>query len=382
MTISHAIWTVGVKPKPLPAAVLPSEQLLEQMIVASTDILSTDWMLIGRQEATSGGGRIDLLAIAPDASLVLIEIKRDRTPREVVAQALDYASWVETLDHDEIAAIYERFAPSRSLADDFRSRFNRDLDESELNLTHQLVIVAGALDPSSERIVSYLSTRGIEINVVCFQVFELNGEKLLSRAWLLDPVETAASTPQSRGGREPTESWIGEFYSSYGAGPTRSWDEARRYGFICGGGGAWYSRTLNLPSLGDRVWVKVPEQGFVGVARVSGAVQPMKTFTIMDGSEERSAQDVLTQASYHREFIDDPERCEYFLPVEWLDTVDIGQAVQEVGMFGNQNTVCAPRTQRWRHTVDRLKTAFPDYDAPQGQGTRAGPDVSRLEAAE
>jgi len=40
------------------------------------------------------GGRIDLLAIAPDGALVIIEIKRGRTPREVVAQALDYAGCV------------------------------------------------------------------------------------------------------------------------------------------------------------------------------------------------------------------------------------------------------------------------------------------------
>ena len=84
-------------------------------------------MLIGRQEDTGLGGRIDLLAIAPDASLVLIELKRDRTPREVVAQALDYASWVEKLPAEDIAAIYGRFAPGRNLADDFRDRFGRSL---------------------------------------------------------------------------------------------------------------------------------------------------------------------------------------------------------------------------------------------------------------
>ena len=62
-------------------------------------------MLIGRQEDTGFGGRIDLLAIAPDGSLVLIELKRDRTPRDVVAQALDYASWVEKLRAEDIAAL-------------------------------------------------------------------------------------------------------------------------------------------------------------------------------------------------------------------------------------------------------------------------------------
>ena len=38
------------------------------MIVSSPEILSREWMLIGRQEPTGLGGRIDLLAIAPDAS--------------------------------------------------------------------------------------------------------------------------------------------------------------------------------------------------------------------------------------------------------------------------------------------------------------------------
>ena len=42
------------------------------MIVAAPNLLSDEWMLIGRQEDTGFGGRIDLLAIAPDGALVLI----------------------------------------------------------------------------------------------------------------------------------------------------------------------------------------------------------------------------------------------------------------------------------------------------------------------
>jgi RecB family endonuclease NucS len=129
MPIRTAIWKVGTRPEPLAESSLASEQLLESMIVASPQILSDEWMLIGRQEDTGFGGRIDLLAIAPDASLVLIELKRSRTPRDVVAQALDYAGWVEKLRSDEIAAIYGRFASGRSLAADFLSRFGLKLDE-------------------------------------------------------------------------------------------------------------------------------------------------------------------------------------------------------------------------------------------------------------
>src|SRR3546814_13419691 len=70
------------------------------MIIQRPEILSGEWMLIGSQKHTGFGDRIDLLAIAPDASLVQIERKRDPTPREVVAQALDYAAWVEQLTAD------------------------------------------------------------------------------------------------------------------------------------------------------------------------------------------------------------------------------------------------------------------------------------------
>ena len=111
MPIRTQIWTVDAQPAPLKSAVLASEQFLEDMIVSAPALLSEDWLLIGRQESTGQGGRIDLLALAPDASLVLIELKRERTPREVVAQALDYAVWVERLQANEIEAIYQRFKP-------------------------------------------------------------------------------------------------------------------------------------------------------------------------------------------------------------------------------------------------------------------------------
>src|SRR6266700_5009736 len=106
MPIKHSIWRVGQSPVRLQASNLTSEQLLEDMIVASPAILSDQWMIIGRQEDTGFGSRIDLLAVAPDGALVLIELKRGMTPRDVVAQAIDYATWLEELDVEEIARIY------------------------------------------------------------------------------------------------------------------------------------------------------------------------------------------------------------------------------------------------------------------------------------
>lgn len=363
MPIQHSIWRVGDEPAPLASSRLASEQQLEAMIVRDPRILSGEWMLIGRQEITTHGGRIDLLAITPDGSLVLIELKRDRTPREIVAQALDYASWVADLSADRIVQIYSRFTGGGNLEADFHGRFGVELDEETLNQSHQIIIVASELDPSTERIVNYLNARDIAINVVFFQVFEHAGQQLLSRVWLIDPGETQANVATAAAGTGEKEPWNGEFYVSFGDVTSRSWDDARRYGYISGGGGLWYSQTLKMLSPGDRVWVKIPKVGYVGVGEVIEGVQPASEFTVPTESGDRLAMDVVKHGEKYRATAADPERAEHFVRVKWLETVDSQHAFNEVGLFGNQNTVCQPTTPKWRHTVERLKTRFPAWGA-------------------
>ncbi len=361
MSIKHAIWKVGITPVALPGAKLVSEQVLENMIVGDPSILSPQWMVIGRQEQTGHGGRIDLLAIAPDGALVLIELKRNRTPREIIAQALDYAAWVEELGSEKIAQIFQRFSPGVSLDSAFLARFGVDLDEEALNQSHQIVIVAAELDESTERIVQYLNDRNIAINVVFFQVFQHGADQLLSRAWLIDPGETqvnAAGTTKAKSEKEP---WNGEYYVSFGS--DSPWSDAQRYGFISGGGGTWYSQTLKMLSPDDRVWVKIPKRGYVGVGRVLETTVPLDEFSVATPEGERPAIEVLANVAKMKTQAQDPERAEYFVKVQWLDTVPESNAINEVGLFGNQNTVCQPSAPKWRHTVERLKTFFPNWDA-------------------
>jgi hypothetical protein len=80
-----------------------------------------------------------------------------------------------------------------------------------------------------------------------------------------------------------------------------------------------------------------------------------------DQGVERPALEVLTKAGYHKEYVGDPERQECFVPIDWAETRPLSEAVNETGMFGNQNTVCAPKTPKWRHTVERLKELFPAW---------------------
>ena len=360
MPIRHALWTVGPDPQPVHEDRLPDERMLEDMIAARPDILSDQWMPVARQVRTPHGGIVDLLAIAPDGGLVVIELKRDLTPRDVVAQGLDYASWVQGLGAADVAGLYASYAKGRGevetdLGAAFRARFRVELDEDEVNASHQIVVVAATLDPATERIVGYLAERDVPINVLFFQVYRHGDALLLGRSWLIDPteVQAAAATAPKR----VQEPWNGEWYVSFGHDHHRDWEEARKYGFVSAGGGTWYTGTLNQLSAGDRVWVRVPKVGYVGVGIIEGARVPLREYEIGG----RPAREVLTTIPPDA-FEDDPDRREYVVPVRWLRTVPLEEAVHRTGMFGNQNTVAAPKTPAWRTTVEQLKEAFPGWD--------------------
>ncbi len=71
-------------------------------MAADPGLSGLDVMVIGRQVKTEHGGRIDLLALDQDANTVVFELKRGRTPREVVAQVLDYATSVKDLTYAQL----------------------------------------------------------------------------------------------------------------------------------------------------------------------------------------------------------------------------------------------------------------------------------------
>jgi len=268
MPLELGVWRIDKGAVPIEATGMDQEKRLEDSLAGNLKIASPNWMLIGRQVMTEFGHPLDLLAIDRDGNLIVLELKRDKTPREVVAQLLDYASWVKDLRDDEIAARFQtyqrRYLPSqqsRSLDEAFCNHFGVTSLPDELNVEHSLVIVASELDASTERIVRYLSDEhGVPINAVFFRVFRDGSSEYLTRAWFIDPTESySGSTAPS-----PKEPWNGESYVSFGEYGDQRWSDASRYGFVSASGGTWYTRTLGLLEEGDRIWVNVPGQGYVG----------------------------------------------------------------------------------------------------------------------
>ena len=210
---------------------LAREDQLQAWIAADPRLIGLDVIVLGREVATEFGGRIDILGLDREGNIVVVECKRDRTPRDIIAQILDYASWVSKLATREVHEIAHNKL-GKPLQTAFQDRFGIGLPEN-LNESHSLIIVASEFDSSSRRIVSYLAEEhGLAINTAFFNTFEHEGQTFLTTDWLLDQEEVV-----ERAERKAKAPWSGLWYYNVGQSENRSWEDMRRYGFIAAGGG-------------------------------------------------------------------------------------------------------------------------------------------------
>ncbi|HIQ22732.1 MAG TPA: DUF91 domain-containing protein [Planctomycetes bacterium] len=362
MPIEVGLWKMGEMPQRVAFSAMETEKRLEDVLAKDLSILDPELLLIGRQVPTAYGKFIDLLAMDREGNLNVIELKRNKTPREVVAQVLDYGSWVRNLEDDDIAAIFDtykrKYHPedgTTSLDEAFCKYFGVEEMPEAINESHELIVVAAELDHSTERIINYLTEFGVAINAVFFRFFKDGESEYLSRAWLIEPDRVEENVI----GRREKRPWNGEFYVSFGSNPIRNWEEARKYGFISAGGGSWYTKTLGTLEQGARIWVNIPREGYVGVGRVVDKVVPVEEFLVDDGTGNRvPIVDLPLDIAKATKAKDDADNAEHLVRVEWIKTVPVSEAISEKGFFGNQNTVAKPRSKKWPHTVERLKARF------------------------
>lgn len=358
MPMEFGMWRIDNQVSRITPTKMKSEAKLEDIIESNTDVLGLDLMIIGRQVNTAFGARIDILAIDSEGTLHIIELKKDKTPRDVVAQILDYASWIRTLSYVNVSDIYESYANKLGVKPKFEEAFYDKFASNPpdtINTSSQLIIVASELDASTERIVSYLSNEyKVPVNAVFFTYFEDNQKQYLARTWLIDPHEI-----QSVAGIKPgSEAWNGQdYYVSLGEeGGHRNWDDCMKYGFVSGGQGRWYSKSLSQLKPDSRIFVNVPGTGYVGVGIVTEAVKPIRDFSItVDGNSVPLLELKDLKCKNMGDHSDDPEQCEYVVRVEWLKTLKREDAIWKKGMFANQNTACKLRNQ---FTLDTLVESF------------------------
>lgn len=184
------LWEIGPDDslQEIERTALDLEARLQEWLARDISVLDPELLVIGREVETDFGGYIDLLCIDANGDLVVVELKRDRTPREITAQLLDYGSWVNGLPHSRIASIADKYLQEGGFEQTFRSRFGADVPET-LNGDHRLLVVGSRIDDSTERIIKYLSDKhSVNINAATFQYFPASGgAQFLARVFLIEP---------------------------------------------------------------------------------------------------------------------------------------------------------------------------------------------------
>ena len=316
---------------------LDLERSLENWIEKDPSLLGLDLCIIGRQVRTEYGGIIDLLGMDEEGKLVVIELKRDRTPRDIVAQVLDYASWIKTLSFDKIDSICKEYS-KMGIQETFRKYYNIEMPD-EINSDHSLLIVATEVDSATERIIQYLQNQHqVSINAIFFNLFSVNGSDVIGRSWLSDPVVVDAKTT-SKG-----VPWDGWYYVNTGISDDRqhqrSWDLNLKYHFVSAGGGPRWIAAIKKLKPGNRFFAYIRGHGYVGFGEVIAEAVPVKDFRV-DGSPLCG---LLPPGEYElMHDAENPEICEWLVSVRWITTFPQFEARTFKSIFASTHVVCKLR---------------------------------------
>jgi hypothetical protein len=142
-----------------------------------------------------------------------------------------------------------------------------------------------------------------------------------------------------------------DYFVMFGDPSRRSWEDARTWGYVAGGGAPRWSRPLRQLRRDHRVFVRHPGHGYVGVGRVLREVLPITDFVVEHDGRQVPILEVSLYNDHIKDDADDPERCEYVVPVRWEWTVPVGQGLRVKGLFSRRTTVAELRSPLTAHQV-------------------------------
>ena len=164
-----------------------------------------DFLWIGRQTSVTDEENTmfsDLLGVDFQGNLVIVELKKGRTPREVVAQLLDYAAWADQLSDSQVREIAENYFQTqgelagKTFDEVFRTVF--DMPETDefplLNRVLRLFIVAEEIPERVAGVCRFLrSSHGMDVTCIVVSIFKTrSGEIVVSTETIVGDDQFAA----------------------------------------------------------------------------------------------------------------------------------------------------------------------------------------------
>lgn len=183
--VSLALWSAPHKGTPhrLTASPPETEAELENWVRADPSLVRDGLIVVAQQLIFPSKERLDLLCIENRSRWLVVELKRDRLPREVAAQALDYVSLLAAMPREELQG---RLEPHLANAPQDTKDLVGDLLEAESAESPRdvaAVVVGVVADEPLLRITRYLTDQyQVPISVIELKAFTSpSGDVLIVR---------------------------------------------------------------------------------------------------------------------------------------------------------------------------------------------------------
>ena len=124
----------------------------------------------------------DLLGLDSEGNLVIVELKRGNTPREVVAQLLEYAAWANELSDEQIQEIARAYFQTTKKETTLQEAFGEIFEDEmpALNRRLRLFVVAGEILGRVLQVCRFLRTsHGMDINCLTVSTFQTESGEVL-----------------------------------------------------------------------------------------------------------------------------------------------------------------------------------------------------------
>ncbi len=172
---------------------------LQEWICNQPDALGEELLII--QKEFSGfndtNERLDLLAIDKNHNLVIIENKLDDSGRDVVWQALKYASYCANLNKSEIIDIYQQYLNKEALSKNASEKIAEflcvdDLEEITINAKNnqRIMLVAANFRKEVTNTVLWLLEQGLNIQCIKVTPYTYNEQCFININQIIPTPET------------------------------------------------------------------------------------------------------------------------------------------------------------------------------------------------
>ncbi|HSH01031.1 MAG TPA: hypothetical protein VLL52_00845 [Anaerolineae bacterium] len=165
------------------------EDWLEQNPAVLTD--GEPVLIISRQPMTSHNGVPDLIGLDAEGNTLLIELKRGESPRDVIAQALEYTAWLASLDQNALQVLANNYFASKNsehnLATAWQETFGNEIGGEDvttavtlpanitLNVRQRIFVVIEGVNERILDVARYLRSVDVDITLISFRYYRIEG---------------------------------------------------------------------------------------------------------------------------------------------------------------------------------------------------------------